>query len=179
METTTALPAWIGTTQLDTSPLPKINSLAITIREEEVFQSIWPTYIDRTYQGHLLVDILSDDPRQIHTGRFRRWIDDSSERKKMASRAERVGADAVMEDAQKISDAEHSMEDVARSTVRVNIRRTRAKASSPKYQDQPAQSENSMAGGITINIGAVQSPYAAPITTIEQEPLVLENLSNE
>lgn len=97
----------------------------------------------------------------------------------MASRAERVGADAVMEDAQKISDAEHSMEDVARSTVRVNIRRTRAKASSPKYQDQPAQSENSMAGGITINIGAVQSPYAAPITTIEQEPLVLENLSNE
>ena len=39
--------------------------------------------------------------------------------------------------------------------------------------------ENSLAGGVTINIGAVQSPYATPITSVDQTPLVLENLPDE
>lgn len=193
METTTALPAWIGTTQLDT-PTPARSAPPIQVpspqagtnfaiqleRQNQIFESIWDSLLDRTSLGHKLKDIASDDPRGIDLPKLTRWISKDPTRNKEYNAAKRMGTHLVLEEMIDISDGKDSMEDVARSTLRVNTRRLYLKAyNRDVFGDQPAQSENSLAGGITINIGAVQSPYAAPITTIEQEPLVLENLSNE
>lgn len=189
METTTALPAWIGTTQLDTSlpsssnaPSPQAGTnFAIQLeRQNQIFESIWDSLLDRTSLGHKLKDIASDDPRGIDLPKLTRWISKDPTRNKEYNAAKRMGTHMVLEEMIDISDGKDSMEDVARSTLRVNTRRLYLKAyNRDVFGDQPAQSENSLAGGITINIGAVQSPYAASITTIEQEPLVLENLPDE
>ena len=189
METTTALPAWIGTTQLDTSPEPTPNApspqagtnFAIQLeRQNQIFESIWDSLLDRTSLGHKLKDIASDDPRGIDLPKLTRWISKDPTRNKEYNAAKRMGTHMVLEEMIDISDGKDSMEDVARSTLRVNTRRLYLKAyNRDVFGDQPAQSENSLASGITINIGAVQSPYATSITTIEQEPLVLENLPNE
>ena len=193
METTTALPAWIGTTQLDTptaaqsappiqvpSPQAGTNFAIQLERQNQIFESIWDSLLDRTSLGHKLKDIASDDPRGIDLPKLTRWISKDPTRNKEYNAAKRMGTHLVLEEMIDISDGKDSMEDVARSTLRVNTRRLYLKAyNRDVFGDQPAQSENSLAGGITINIGAVQSPYATPIETIEQAPLVLENLPNE
>lgn len=183
METTTALPAWIGTTQLDTSPAQQSHqatpnhapspqagtNFAIQLeRQNQIFESIWDSLLDRTSLGHKLKDIASDDPRGIDLPKLTRWISKDPTRNKEYNAAKRMGTHLVLEEMIDISDGKDSMEDVARSTLRVNTRRLYLKAyNKDVFGDQPAQSENSLAGGITINIGQVESPY-----TVDNKPMV-------
>lgn len=166
METATALPAWIGTTH---TSVPVQSNFAIQLeRQNHIFESIWDSLLDRTSLGHKLKDIASDDPRGIDLPRLTRWISKDPTRNKEYNAAKRMGTHMVLEEMIDISDGKDSMEDVARSTLRVNTRRLYLKAyNRDVFGDQPAQSENSLAGGITINIGQVESPY-----TVDNKPTV-------
>ena len=176
METTTALPAWIGTTQTDSQQnqlAPRTTHLALM---EQIYLSIWEPTLDRISLGHKLRDIISDDPREIDMAGFNRWIAKDKQRQKALNEAKRMGTHMVLEEMIDIADGKDSMEDVARSTLRVNTRRLYLKAyNKDTFGDNPLAADHS-SPTISINIGAVESPYAKPtmvvdsITTVEALP---------
>jgi hypothetical protein len=146
-------------------------------RQLEIFESMWESLLDRVSLGHKLRDIVSDDPRssEIDLARLNRWIAKDPSRKKEFNTAKLMGTHMVLEEMIDISDGKDSMEDVARSTLRVNTRRLYLKAyNRDTFGDQPSMADTSLAGGITINIGAVQSPF-----TIDNAADTVEVLPNE
>lgn len=182
METTTALPAWIGTTLTEPTPAhtdqplaPRTAHLALM---EQVYLSIWETTLDRVSLGHKLKDIISDDPREIDLAAFSRWVAKDKSRSKALNDAKRMGTHFVLEDMIDIADGMNSMEDVARSTLRVNTRRLYLKAyNKDTFGDNPLQGEHT-SPTISINIGAVESPYAKPSLVIDNVTTV-ENKADE
>ena len=177
METTTALPAWIGTTQPQPQPDRPISAYGTHIAlMEQVYLSIWQQTLDRISLGHKLKDVISDDPREIDLAAFNRWIAKDKKRANEFKEAKRMGTHMVLEEMIDIADGKDSMEDVARSTLRVNTRRLYLKAyNKDTFGDNPAFADHS-SPTISINIGAVESPYAKPtmvvdsITTVEALP---------
>lgn len=172
METTThTLPAWIGTTQPTTTEQTQSNYAILMERQLSIYESIWEQILDRTSLGHRLKDIVSDDPREIDLAKLNRWITKDPKRAKEYREAKKMGAHMVLEEMLDISDAKDSMEDVARSTLRVNTRRLYIKAyDKDTFGDNPGMNDQALAGGITINIGAVESPYGKRIDTIDIQP---------
>ena len=136
--------------------------------------------LDRIALGHPLKDIIEDDPRGISMIEFIRWVRKDKDRLAQWREAEEIAAEVLIMQTLGIAEGAGSMEDVNRSSLRVQNNWRVAAAYSPKrFGKDTGVVSNAGVGGITINIGQVESPYAAPITTIEQEPLVLENLPNE
>ena len=181
METTTTLPSWIGTVadaNPDTPLAPRASHLALM---EQIYLSIWEQTLDRVSLGHKLKDILSDDPRDIDLAAFNRWIAKDKSRSKAFNEAKRMGTHMVLEEMIDIADGKDSIEDVARSTLRVNTRRIYLKAyNKDTFGDNPAFADAS-SPTISINIGAVESPYAKPTidVTPSDQALTLENPADE
>ena len=181
METTTALPAWIGTTQPQPQPDRPISAYGTHIAlMEQVYLSIWQQTLDRISLGHKLKDVISDDPREIDLAAFNRWIAKDKKRANEFKEAKRMGTHMVLEEMIEIADGHNSMEDVARSTLRVNTRRLYLKAyNKDVFGDNPAFAESAGNQPITIIIGAVDSPYNKPTIDITPAPITLENTIDE
>ena len=178
METTTTLPSWIGTVATANPDTPLAPRTAHVALMEQIYLSIWETTLDRVSLGHKLKDILSDDPREIDLAGFNRWIAKDKQRSKALNEAKRMGTHMVLEEMIDIADGLNSMEDVARSTLRVNTRRLYLKAyNKDTFGDNPAFSETS-SPTISINLGAVESPYAKPSLVIDNVTTV-ENKADE
>ena len=124
--------------------------------------------LDRIALGHPLKDIIEDDPRGISMVEFIRWVRKDKDRREQWREAEEIAAEVLIMQTLGIAEGAGSMEDVNRSSLRVQNNWRVAAAYSPKrFGKDTGVVSNAGVGGITINIGQVESPY-----TVDNKPLV-------
>ena len=116
--------------------------------------------LDRIALGHPLKDIIEDDPRGISMVEFIRWVRKDKDRREQWREAEEIAAEVLIMQTLGIAEGAGSMEDVNRSSLRVQNNWRVAAAYSPKrFGKDTGVVSNAGVGGITINIGQVESPY--------------------
>jgi hypothetical protein len=128
---------------------------------ELTYENFFEGAIDRIALGHPLKDIIEDDPRQISIVDYLKWVRKDKERKARLKEAEQIAAEILVMQTVGIAEGINSMEDVQRSTLRVNNNWRIAQAYNPEKFGKTAgtQTAPTGGGGITINIGQVESPY--------------------
>lgn len=113
--------------------------------------------------GRNLADLIAESPHGIIPGRYRTWLHKDKKRVERLREAQAIGAEAIEDEIMRIIDATDSLEDVQRSKLKLEGRKFLLQTySRDRYTNEKAAP--SMSGGITINIGAVDSPYADGIT---------------
>jgi len=98
----------------------RANRLAV---RDVQFAGLFERAIDRLMMGQPLSSSVELDPRQPEYGHFIGWIHKDADRKRRYLEAQEIGAEVVANQLLEIADAEDSIEDVARSTLRINTRK--------------------------------------------------------
>ena len=178
----TSVPSWLETiqvtspTQAPVPPLPPPGTTLVkyprTAEEltlmEITHENFMIAALDRIALGHPLKDIIEDDPRGISMVEFIRWVRKDKERLAQWREAEEIAAEVLIMQTLGIAEGKDSMEDTNRSTLRVQNNWRVAAAYSPKrFGKDTAAVGNAGGGGVTINIGMVESPY-----TVDNKPTV-------
>ena len=105
----------------DTVDPDPIQSLSTVIGEQYPF--VFETMLDKVREGANLRQALAEDPRRINIGDFMEWVMRSVERKGRYYEAQEVAAELMAADLIPIADGAGTIEDVSRSTLRVNTRK--------------------------------------------------------
>ena len=174
----TSVPSWLDyqTTSPTPADLPRPSlSLVKYPRTAEELTLMEITHenfmiaaLDRIALGHPLKDIIEDDPRGISMVEFIRWVRKDKERLAQWREAEEIAAEVLIMQTLGIAEGKDSMEDTNRSTLRVQNNWRVAAAYSPKrFGKDTGVVGNAGSGGVTINIGMVESPY-----TVDNKPTV-------
>lgn len=148
------------------SPQQKLAELQLS---ETVFDLVYEDALDRLMMGHPVEDIVGDHSRnrpdiKLSVPHFLRWIKKDKNRKQQFDDAMEMGGHIRFNEMIRISDGvDNPMEDVARSTLRVNTRKLGLKAYSPKLFGEDSTPSGGSTGGITVNITGVVSPYSTPV----------------
>lgn len=87
------------------------------------YESIFERALDDISAGQPLTYTLECDHRDIEYRRFIAWIQKDENRKARYYEAQAIGAEVVAAQTLLIADADDSLEDVARSTLRINTRK--------------------------------------------------------
>lgn len=175
---TTELPSWLeliqttsvtspnhGTTSppapATASPNPAGTSTSLSPYKELQFENLFEGALDRLSMGHQLTDICDDDPRGLNPVEFLKWIKKDKTRYDRFKESQELAAEFLIYGAIKAANGNDSMNDVNRDKLIVDTSLRIAAAWSPrKYgKDQGLSTGNTGGGGITINIGTVDSPY--------------------
>jgi hypothetical protein len=110
-------------------------------------------------EGQTMKVILALDHNNFSTGEVMQWIRANPQRSNRYNEARKIGAEVIEDEMIAIADAENSIEDVQRSTLRINTRKwVLEKNHKERYGADPSPT-NPFAGGITVVIGEVKSPY--------------------
>lgn len=138
----TQIPGWLvpssslsTQTQLETTPDPQYpviteeqqaiieqGRLDRIARQEKQYPLILDSVLDHVASGEPVKTWFQRDPRDLDYSRFLRWVRSNPERLQMYRDAQAAGAEVIFDQMLVISDASDSLEDVARSTLRVNTR---------------------------------------------------------
>lgn len=141
----TQMPGWlvssppsqqsIQQTQLETTPAPQYpviteeqqaiieqGRLDRIARQEKHYPMILDAVLDHVASGEPVKTWFQRDPRDLDRARFLRWVRSDPERLRQYRDAQAVAGEVIFDDMVVISDASDSLEDVARSTLRVNTR---------------------------------------------------------
>lgn len=163
------LPTWLDNpttsdTQFRTSgnPLGQYPATRAELDYRELqYENFFEAALDRIMEGATLSTLVKNDPRGIDYGKFQSWIRKDKERKKRYYEAKEIGSERVEDELIDISDAaDNPMEDVARSTLRINTRKWLLGVwDKRRYGDDRNAPTGGGGGPITINIGQVESPY--------------------
>ena len=129
--------------------------------EEQVFDLFFERFLDELVDGELGIDIVQRDPRQISYGRFMRWLKKDSKRVERYEEAKEIQTSFLEDKKHKIAEGlEDPMQDITRSKLQIDVISDTMKAwNKRRYGQEKEQSQPFGAGGIVINIGAVESPY--------------------
>ena len=157
-------PTWLAppAALVEQSPQQKSAGKELTLNDI-VFTPIFDDALERVVLGHPLTNIVRDNPRDIEYSKFIQWMYKDPVRKARYFEAREIGAEVVADQLSDIADAaDNPLEDVARSTLRINARKFLLGVWNRKRygDDRNAAGTTVGAGGITINFGAVTSPYA-------------------
>lgn len=87
------------------------------------FERILDRVLERVAMGNPLTEALGDEVYDIDYATYLRWLLKDEDRKRRYYEAQEMGAEIVSHQMIKIADADDSMEDVARSTLRINTRK--------------------------------------------------------
>lgn len=87
-----------------------------------------------------------------------RWIRADPERLARFREAQEIGTELIEDEMIAIADAENSLEDVARSKLRIDTRKDVLGFRNRKRYSKDVIPSNPFSGGITINIGDVLVP---------------------
>ena len=181
--TTTTVPNWLhGDSDLTlTQTSPEITleqALERSAKEKarviaEQLQLTYEIFFENSLEliagGRNLADLIMESPHGIIPGRYRTWLHKDKKRVERLREAQAIGAEAIEDEIMRIIDATDSLEDVQRSKLKLEGRKFLLQTySRDRYTNEKAAP--SMSGGITINIGAVDSPYADGIT-IDGSPI--------
>jgi hypothetical protein len=88
--------------------------------QETIFASIFEVVLDKVVEGESIRRFIENDPREISMGRFMTWVMRDPHRKRRYEEAQEVGTIVMAEDIKEIAKGEGSLEDVARSSLRVS-----------------------------------------------------------
>ena len=170
----TELPSWLEETHVPSTtsaepampPAPTSRS-GITPYRELQFENLFETALDRLSLGHQLIDICDDDPRQLPAAEFMRWIKKDKERYARYKESQEIAAEFLVYSALKAANGNDSMNDVNRDKLIAETSLKIAGAWSPKRygKEQGLPNTAGGSGGITINIGQVESPYVVDAGT--------------
>ena len=170
----TELPSWLDpvpTTSAEPAPAPQpvttTHTSGITPYRELQFENLFETALDRLSLGHQLIDICDDDPRQLPAAEFMRWIKKDKERYARYKESQEIAAEFLVYSALKAANGNDSMNDVNRDKLIAETSLKIAGAWSPKRygKEQGLPNTAGGGGGITINIGQVESPYVVDAGT--------------
>lgn len=145
-----------------TNPITTYPSSRMDISLRDLtYENFFEGALNRIALGHSLVDISQDDPRSIDTVEFMKWMRKDKERKQRFHEAQEIAAELLVAQTISIAAGENSLEDTNRSTLRVNTNFKVAAFYAPKrFGSERGLPAASGGGGIVINIGQVESPYA-------------------
>lgn len=113
------LPAWM----VDPSAPPARLAALRKANEIATFSAKFETIIDQITCGQPLKTLLGDDPRNLDYARFLAWVMKDEKRKNRYHEAQRVAAEVISTQMLEIADARDTIEDVQRSTLRINTRK--------------------------------------------------------
>lgn len=91
--------------------------------EHRRYESVFDRFLDDVAQGLTITTLVKDYPLEIVSSKMIRWIHQDPERKERYYEAQAIGAEVIASQMIDIADAKDSMEDVARSTLRVGTRK--------------------------------------------------------
>ena len=177
----TELPSWldncpITSTEPATSPTATTTTTpsGITPYRELQYENLFESALDRLSLGHQLIDICDDDPRQVSAAEFMRWIKKDKDRYSRYKESQEIAAEFLVYSALKAANGNDSMNDVNRDKLIAETSLKIAGAWSPKRYGKEAGLPNhsTAGGGIVINIGQVESPYA-----LDNSPAVVSDIS--
>lgn len=168
------LPTWLEETPTTKKPIAAMVTTRYAKTREELtlmeltYENFFETAIDRIALGHQLTEIIADDPRDISLVDYMKWVKQDKTRKKRVKEAEEIAAEILVMQTPRIAEGiDNPMEDIQRSTLRVNNNWRIASALYPEKFGKNAGMtpvNAGMGGGITINIGTVESPYTVDST---------------
>ena len=177
----TTVPAWLlgdstPEAPADVMTIEQAMELSNAAKERIIAEQLQLTYeiffensLELIAGGRNLADLIQESPHDIIPGRYRTWLHKDKKRVERLREAQAIGAEAIEDEIMRIIDATDSLEDVQRSKLKLEGRKFLLQTySRDRYTNEKAAP--SMSGGITINIGAVDSPYADGIT-IDNQPV--------
>lgn len=91
--------------------------------EQMMFEHTFDRMMEHVSSGQPLRAALSTDPRNIDYARYLSWVMRDERRKERYYEAQAIGAEVVATQMLEIADASDSIEDVQRSTLRINTRK--------------------------------------------------------
>jgi hypothetical protein len=123
-----SLPGWLGgptvTNYVADLQLRRQARAAQRQLDEITYEALFDEFLDAVRENGLGVRQLFDnDPRAPDLKRFVAWVMRDENRKAQYYEAQAIGAEVLMIETPLIADASDSMEDVNRSTLRVNTRK--------------------------------------------------------
>lgn len=115
------LPQWLSVTPAPTQP--SSNRQLNRELNEVTYTAMFEHVLVKIAEGIPLKEILREDYRQPEYEHFLRWVHRNEQRKNRYFEAQEVGAEIIASELLEIADADDSLEDVARSTLRINTRK--------------------------------------------------------
>lgn len=110
----------------------------------------WNKILEGISMGHTLRSIVDDQKLGVEYNALMRWIHKDENRKAEYYRAREIGAEAIADDLIEIADGVDSMEDVARSSLRIQTRKFLLGVWNRKRYGDVKQIEQN----VTVDIGA-------------------------
>ena len=165
---TTPLPDWLTShmkevafaveNQLDHDPkLPRTRE-QLALRNHNL-ECLLERALPLIAEGQTMKVILATDHNGFTTGEVMQWIRSNPQRSNRYNEARKIGAEVIEDEMIAIADAENTIEDVQRSTLRINTRKwVLEKNHKERYGADPSPT-NPFAGGITVVIGEVRLPH--------------------
>lgn len=117
------LPQWLSVTPEPKSLISSNNRQLNRELNEVTYNAMFEHVIVKIAEGIPLKAILREDYRQPEYEHFLRWVHKDEQRKSRYFEAQEVGAEIIASELLEIADADDSLEDVARSTLRINTRK--------------------------------------------------------
>ena len=118
--------------------------------ENLTFESLFDDVLDVVREGRMLVNqMFENDPRAPSYARFISWVYRDESRRARYEEAQMVGAEVIKQDMLTIADASDSLEDVNRSTLRINTRKWMLGVMDKKRFGDTKQIDQT----VTINLG--------------------------
>lgn len=121
------------------------------------FESLFERALEQVMEGKSVKSLVESDPRGVTYGQFMRWVRSNPERSKAMDEAEEIGTDVTADELKEISDGD-GLEDVQRSTLRVNTRKWLMQTRNKKKYGAEKETGS---GGITV---VVQRGVTAEVT---------------
>lgn len=91
--------------------------------DEAVYPALFEIALDGIASGNPMTAVVESYPLRVNIDRFRAWVLRDETRRARYYEAQALGAEVVAEQIIEIADADDSIEDVARSTLRINSRK--------------------------------------------------------
>jgi hypothetical protein len=123
------LPEWLTPATTPTNPDPAHTQLVAQGKQDRLallqqqYEFAFDRVIDRIAAGNPLSAALEGLPYQFEYGKYIQWILKDENRRQRYYEAQETGAEIVADQMLNIADADDSLEDVARSTLRINTRK--------------------------------------------------------
>lgn len=86
------------------------------------FESLFERALEDVMEGKAIKALIESDPRGVSYGQFMKWVRSNPDRSTAMDEAEAIGTDVTADELKEISDGD-GLEDVQRSTLRVNTRK--------------------------------------------------------
>jgi hypothetical protein len=126
---------------------------------EILFQTVFERVLEEVSSGGKMIDVIDNYPTKINRGQFMAWVKRDSERWESFEDAKHTGSLFHEEENIRIADGGETMEDINRSKERINSRKLSMQSWNRRYKTDNKEISNPFAGGVTIVIGEVESPY--------------------